>query len=152
MEPNPITLNYKIPFKKKVYKLAPQGWVFFTKNVHEDFFKIYRKTNNGKYKLVSIKSSSQNQFFGIKRANRSIMHKINYIISNIDNNLWYTYQGDVSQINNDSLSKVSILGLEPMIYGEFLIAKGKPFPYEWSKSNLKLYPRMSYIIINIKNE
>lgn len=152
LAPNPITLNYKIPYKKELYKLTPQGWVFFTKDVHEDYFNIYRKNDHDNYELVSNKSSSQNQFFGIKRDNRAIMHKITYLISTVEKNLWYTYQGNVNYISRDSISKLSIVAEKPMIYGEFLIAKGKPVPYEWSKSTLEIYPKMQYVILKLKNE
>ncbi len=149
--PNPITLNHKIPGKNDLSKLAPQGWAFFTKDIRKDFFKIYKKNEeNGTYEKVKIKSSSIDQLFGIKRNNRSIMHKISYIIKNVDKNLWYTHRGDPNKINRDSLSVVSIVADEPMIYGEFLIAKGEPIPYEWSKSKLNINPELEHILINLK--
>lgn len=43
--PNIITLNYNIPFKNSLNALAPQGWAFFTKDVHKDYFNIYKLEN-----------------------------------------------------------------------------------------------------------
>lgn len=151
LEPNPITLNYKLPFKTEIYRLTPQGWAFFTKDVHKDYFLIYNMENTN-FNRVDVKSSSIDQLLGMKRENRSIRHKINYILDNINNNLWYDYQGNVNEIHIDSLSKVSITAKEPMIYGDFLIEKGNPMPYEWYKSKLSVYSQMSYIILSINKK
>ncbi len=148
---NPITLNYDLPLKNELHRLAPQGWAFFTKDVRKDFFSLYKKTEGyDNYEKVTIKSSSQDQIYGLKRDNRSIMHKISYLIKNIDNNLWYEYKGNLNDISIDSLSTVSIEVSRPMIFGEFLISKGEQIPYEWSRSKLKVNSKSNYIILNLK--
>ena len=148
-DPNIITLNYNIPFKKELNALAPQGWAFFTKDVHKDYFNIYKIENDSIYP-IQIKSAELSQFLGLKRANRSIHHKISTIISNIKSGLWYEYKGNVLKIPQENLSKVSIKVKKPIIYGMYLIEYGKPTPYEWFKSKIKPKQTMNYIIIEIK--
>lgn len=132
--------------------MIPQGWAFFTKDIKNDFFNIYKLESSIKsINKLEIKSSDTNQFFGIKRDNRSIMHKLAYITRNIEKNLWYTHlKKNVNDINEDCLSVVSIEASEPMIFGKFLIERGKPLPYEWSKSEIRIDQNAQYIILNVK--
>jgi len=150
VSPNTITLNYNVPLKSEMNALAPQGWAFFTKDVHTDYFKIYKIQNNKLYP-VEIKSADASQFFGLRRDNRFINFKIQTIIDNIEPTLWYPFKGDANKINMNSLSKVSISVKEPMVYGTFLIEKGAPLPYEWYRSDLKIKKTMSYIQLELKN-
>ncbi len=149
VSPNTITLNNNIPFKSKLNALAPQGWAFFTKDVHKDYFNIYAL--EGK-KIVSIemKSSEVSQGLGIVRDNRIINHKIGSILKNIDNELRYKFKGNIDKIPLDLLSKVSIKVKEPMVYGVFLIEEGDPMPYDWYKSKLDIKRTMNYIQLEIK--
>ncbi|MFV7236016.1 SdpA family antimicrobial peptide system protein [Flavobacterium sp. ZB4R12] len=149
--PNPITLNYNIPFKNNLNALAPQGWAFFTKDVHKDYFNIY-SIKKGKINSVCLKSAELTQYFGIKRDNRIINHKIGTILKNINEELWYNFKGNVDKIPQDSLAKISINVKEPMIYGVYLIEEGNPLPYDWYKSNLKIHRTMKYIQLEIKNK
>lgn len=86
VSPNTITLNYNVPFKSEMNVLAPQGWAFFTKDVHKDYFKIY-EIKNKKTSPVSIKSAEFSQYLGIKRENRVINFKIQTVIDNVDSKL-----------------------------------------------------------------
>jgi antimicrobial peptide system SdpA family protein len=146
---NAIILNYNIPFKNKINALAPQGWAFFTKDINKDYFNIY-EVKNKKIHLVSVKSSSASQYFGIIRDNRMINHKLGSVIANIEPELWYKYKGELNKINLDSLSKTSIKVKKPMIYGIFLIEKGTPLPFAWYNSDLNFHRTMNYIILEIK--
>lgn len=147
--PNIITLNYNIPFKNKLNALAPQGWAFFTKDVHKDYFNIY-SVKKKEPVPVYIKSAELGQVFGVIRDNRLINHKISTILKNVDADLWYKYKGDVKNIPLQRLTKVSIKAKEPMKYGVFLIEEGTPLPYDWYKSKLKIKTTMNYIQLEIK--
>lgn len=147
--PNIITLNYNVPFKNSLNVLAPQGWAFFTKDVHKDYFNIY-KLENENIQLIELKSAVFSQYFGIKRDNRLINHKIGAILKEVNVGLWYHYKGEIKNIPLDSLSKVSIKAKEPMIYGNFIIEQGTPTPYDWYKSKLKFNRTMNYIQLEIK--
>lgn len=144
--PNPVTLNYDVPFKNSINALAPQGWAFFTKDVKTDYFNIYDQNKTE----VSLKAAGSSQYFGLRRDNRIINHKIGNLLSNIDPKFWYSYKGDVKKIPNDSLTKIAIKISEPMIYGTYLIEKGKPMPYEWYLSRLKVHQTMNYVLVEIK--
>ncbi|WP_094178318.1 SdpA family antimicrobial peptide system protein [Flavobacterium psychrophilum] len=134
VSPNTITLNYNVPFKSEMNVLAPQGWAFFTKDVHKDYFKIY-EIKNKKTSPVSIKSAEFSQYLGIKRENRVINFKIQTVIDNVDSKLWYNFKGNINELKLDSVSKISIIIEKPMIYGTYLIEKGVPLPYEWYRLN-----------------
>jgi hypothetical protein len=147
--PNIITLNCNIPFKSKLNALAPQGWAFFTKDVHKDYFNIYT-VKDKKIIPVQLKSAELSQNLGVIRDNRIINHKIGSILKNIDPELRYKFKGDINKIPLKSLSKVAIRVKEPMVYGVFLIEEGDPMPYDWYKSNLSIKRTMNYIQLEIK--
>lgn len=146
--PNIIVLNYNIPFKNSMNALAPQGWAFFTKDVKKDYFKIYELHN--KNQPITIKTSTASQFFGLIRDNRVINSRISTIINNVNSKLWFSFKGDINKIPKDSLSKVSIKVKKPMIFGNFIIEKGIPLPYDWYKSKLHMQRTMEYVEIEIK--
>lgn len=147
--PNIITLNYNIPFKNSLNALAPQGWAFFTKDVHKDYFNIYKLDNNN-IRLIELRSAVPSQYFGIKRDNRLINHKIGAILKEVNEGLWYNYKGKIKNIPLDSLLKVSIKAKEPMIYGNYIIEQGTPMPYDWYISKLKFNRTLNYIQLELK--
>lgn len=149
INPNIIVLNNNIPFKNNLNALARQGWAFFTKDVHTDFYNIYQIKNNKIY-LLELKSADISQYIGFKRDNRIIQHKINTIFKNVEPNLWYKYKGNISSIPLDSLTQVSIHCKKPMVYGLFLIEQGSPLPYDWYRSKLKINRNMNYVKLKIK--
>lgn len=147
--PNTITLNNNIPFKSKMNALVPQGWAFFTKDVHKDYFNIY-SLEGKKIIPIQLKSSQLSQCLGIIRDNRIINHKIGSILKNIDIGLRYKFKGNINKMPLNILSKVSVKVKEPMVYGTFLIEEGEPLPYDWYKSDLKINTTMNYILLEIK--
>jgi Sporulation delaying protein SdpA len=149
LSPNIITLNNTIPFKNDLNALARQGWAFFTKDVHKDFYNVYEIRNNKVY-LLELKSADLNQYIGFKRENRIIQHKMNTIFKNIEPNFWYNYKGSINKIKLNELTQVSIHSKKPMVYGLFLIEQGTPLPYDWYKSKIKVNRNMKYVKLEIK--
>lgn len=146
VKPNPITLRYNLPFKNTLNALAPQGWAFFTKDVKKDYFNLYTQDREE----FQLKASGVEQFFGFKRDNRIINHKIGSVLNNLNAKYWYAFKGDPHNVPQDSLTKLSIKISPPMVYGVFLVEKGKPLPYEWHISTLKVRQTMDYVLLEIK--
>lgn len=152
LEPNPITLNHSLPISRTINDILPQGWAFFTKDVNEGYYKIFKviDVKLNKLEKTNIKSSSSSQLMGIIRENRSISTKILFISDNVDKNLWHTTNKKIKDISLTKLSVISIKVKEPMIYGKYLICKGKPMPYEWYKSKLSIQQTINYLILEFK--
>lgn len=152
LEPNPITLNNNLPTSRVLNDILPQGWAFFTKDVNDGYYKIYevKDYKQNIIEEIKIKSSSNSQLFGIIRANRTTSSRILYISNNINKKLWYETSKKIETIDLSKLSIISIKVKQPMIYGKFLICKGKPLPYEWYKSKIAVQPIMSYLILDLK--
>lgn len=146
--PNSIVVNYNVYGRKNINALAPQGWAFFSKDVHKDYFNVY--TVDKILELKEIRSASTSQIFGLKRNNRMIHHKLNTIINNINPGLWYKFKGNPANIGKDNLSQVSISVNEPQLQGNYLIERGEPLPYEWFLSENKVYKTMEYVLLKVK--
>lgn len=151
LSPNPITLNSNNHVRKYIRDLAPQGWAFFTKDVDKGFYILYKFQNN-KIEKFKLSTSDQDQFFGLKRNNRLIFNNVLQIINSIDSNLWFNSNETIDHSLLQKLSKVSIKSHDPIIYGQFLVAKGSPIPYEWYNTSINFMPKMDYIILEIKEE
>lgn len=150
LQPNPITLNYKLPFAGEIAKIAPQGWAFFTKDIRHNHVKLYRLDAKKQLQNFRLSSSAKNQLYGLKRDNRAIMHKINYLASNLDDSYWYEYSGNINLIPRDSLKSVPLDLDTPMVYGKYLVSVGNPLPYEWSRSDREVYLNNKYVVLDIQ--
>lgn len=116
--------------------IFPEGWAFFTRNPREDQILIYSQEGDF-FNKVSLKTTDQNQLFGIKRTNRFIQDKLGNIISEIDAKYWYRTKTGYNFHNIiDSLNQMSISVKTPSLCGTYIIEVKKIMPWSYFKSEL----------------
>jgi len=151
LDPNPISLNYNVPYKTKIKSLFPQGWAFFTKNIkEEEGIYIYEMKKLNEYNLVDLNSFSFKDYFGISRKKRVIGHKFTLALNNVSREKWFLYKGNISKIPIDSLNLINIKIKKPSLKGKFIIKRALQLPYQWHISSHTIYKTSKYLILEIK--
>tara|TARA_B110000977_G_scaffold193387_1_gene268315 strand:- start:2433 stop:2981 length:549 start_codon:yes stop_codon:yes gene_type:complete len=151
LDPNPISLNYNVPYKTKIKSLFPQGWAFFTKNIkEEEGIYIYEMKKLNDYHLVDFNSFTFKDYFGISRKKRVISHKFTIALNNVAKEKWFLYKGNINKIPIDSLNLIKIEIKKPNLKGKFIIKRALQLPYQWYISKHELYKTSKYLILEIK--
>lgn len=140
---NPVRLENTV--KQEIYKLAPQGWAFFTKSPKEETIQLYEKRGNQIIHLNGTSSLLLQDLLGVRRNKRKLNGELTEIAKRVHKKHWTTFNRIASL---DSLKILLISDTirnntydTMLIAGEKIICVTKPTPWAWSNSEVVMPSR-----------
>jgi len=134
MPRTPLMLNKSV--KKKISKIYPNRWSFFTKNPKEEYIYILKKDGKDYLFHKNFPNSSLSNVFGLINYQKAVGLEYGIITGQIDEDLWNVNEnGDnlFEILKKDSLQSLSIKKTKDIskLSGEFVFVKIEPLPYLW---------------------
>ena len=127
--------------KNTIKFFLPQGWGFFTRNPREDKYVLYQVSKNNTLELVTFKSTSSQNLFGLSRKGNRINIEALRIKSLLPNpNKWLNSTRDLHRLNFDSIS-FNPINYNPKQFdekkiiqpGKYVFKKYSITPWNWVK-------------------
>lgn len=116
---------------RKVQKILPQGWGFFTKSPREDMFESFEIKNNEQVPLSFSNTSIQN-LYGFSRSSRYISYETSNIFHLLKNKQWFIEKGNIKL---PKVKKVNYVKISTKYYkrnSTYMIVKFKQTPWAWA--------------------
>lgn len=119
-------------------QLAPQGWAFFTKDVHSEFIVPYKVLDDDTLVRESLPVGASAQWaFGLDRAGRSQGAEIAGFLQGVDELQWTKCaNADECRAVEETTAIQVRNGLNrPTLCGSMLLVASQPVPWEWRNLN-----------------
>lgn len=151
MPDNPLRVTNRVA--DNLTLLAPQGWIFFTRNPREAVDRVYRGTNPC-CEMLTLPNNHASYLFGVKRDGRAFAVEMGPLLKRIPGKAWRECRGDLPScvaglpvpsrtVANTSATRFAC--------GKIIVQRQHPIPWAWS-SNRNLHPPYSVAILNVSCE
>lgn len=149
------TLNAEV--KVNIWRLAPQGWGFFTKNPSEDGYLLsFKYADNGCNQMISTNNNSMRNWFGLSKNNRYLDMEAQKILIDIPVNSWKKGNGNPNCIRIDTFEHVvPKVPLKRFEFGKkYVFVITKPLPLAWVGYDQEKFKPFQYValILEEKNQ
>lgn len=146
MPDNPLRVTKRVG--DNLMLIAPQGWIFFTRDPREAVDRVYRRTNPC-CEILTLPNNHISYLFGLKRDGRAFAVEMGPLLKRIPGKAWRECRGELASCvaglqkpsrtaPNSSASRFAC--------GEIIVQRQRPIPWAWS-SNRNL--RAPYSIANL---
>jgi antimicrobial peptide system SdpA family protein len=147
MPDNPLRVSKAV--KTNLTALAPQGWVFFTRNPREASDRVYRRTTPC-CELLTVPNGDPRNLYGIKRDGRAFGVEMTPLLGQIPGDAWRECRGDLGACVAGLPPAATVVNTSKIgiACGEIVIQRQKPVPWAWS-ANPNVRPPYTVATVNV---
>ena len=137
--------------KKALFKIAPQGWGFFTRDPREKVSLIFTVNSNKSLELSVQPNGASNNLFGLSRKNRRGHLEFMRLLGRIPETAWKIYNEEGIKLPEEY--NIVELNSEKYDYyffrtGIYLVVKYDKTPWAYLENNIKFNSKKEFVVIN----
>ncbi|MGJ8745456.1 SdpA family antimicrobial peptide system protein [Polaribacter sp.] len=149
---NPVKLKPGI--NRKISRIMPQNWPFFTRDFNEAELLLYKKNNHQKYQIVNLNYNHYSNSFGLKKKSKKIIQELTFLKRELHDSLFISTEGNhrigLLGAIPDKIINIKNHMLAPILCGEYVLFLEEPIPWAWIESKNILKMPSKAIRLNIQ--